>query len=395
VKKKNRRKLLGAPITGKPVSECGDLDDIFTHCLPAFGGAYLQKFYQILRKVLVQQIPLVITVAGPITVSDQHRAWLIPLLRLGGVAYLTVTDAICYHDGHDALKKFAKRPIKEVDLYGDDAKLRQNGIVRVTNTAFYEKILFDQDRMISAILQQPEFQKPMTTTERNYLLGKYYEDQEIKFAVQPGLLSTCCKLDIPVFVGAAADGSAFLNSVKLWALKQLGLKSYDFSYDLHADIFEACAYHYWGLFNSPAKALAILILGGGVPKNYSLQPEPTLSQIFLLNNIRGYDFDVQIVSAPVTDGSLSSCHPSEAVSWGKVNPVTFEDATQSLQMDYSTIMPFVVKALTNKIKPRESLRLYSKREQLTSQLLKVIEKNAEKIKKTLDFPLQLLTRRVE
>jgi len=41
------------------------------------------------------------------------------------------------------------------------------------------------------------------------------------------------------------------------------------------------------LFNSEAKSLAVLILGGGVPKNYSLQPEPALSQIFFLKNIRG------------------------------------------------------------------------------------------------------------
>jgi len=59
-----------------------------------------------------------------------------------------------------------------------------------------------------------------------------------------------------------------------------------------------------GLFDSEAKSLAILILGGGVPKNYSLQPEPTLSQIFFLKNIRGYDYDAQIVSSPVTDGSF-------------------------------------------------------------------------------------------
>ena len=29
---------------------------------------------------------------------------------------------------------------------------------------------------------------------------------------------------------------------------------------------------------------------------------------------RGYNFDVQIVTAPVTDGSLSSCPPAEAAA---------------------------------------------------------------------------------
>ena len=91
-----------------------------------------------------------------------------------------------------------------------------------------------------------------------------------------------------------------------------------------------------------------MILGGGVPKNYSLQPEPALSQIFFLENIRGYDYDAQIVSSPVTDGSLSSCEPAEAVSWGKVNPDTYTTQTVSMQGDYSSYMPFIVRALVGK-----------------------------------------------
>jgi hypothetical protein len=201
-------------------------------------------------------------------------------------------------------------------------------VIRVTDTGFDEQVLFDQDAVLTEILQRPEFQKRMTTTERNYLLGKQYGEREKALGVAPGLLSTCAELELPVFIGAPADGSGFLNSVKLWTLARLGKIQYGFDYDLHEDVFESCAYHHWGLFDSDAKSLAILILGGGVPKNYSLQPEPTLSQIFFLENIRGYDYDAQIVSSPVTDGSLSSCAPGEAVSWGKVNPETYTTQTR-------------------------------------------------------------------
>ncbi len=104
---------------------------------------------------------------------------------------------------------------------------------------------------------------------------------------------------IPVFVGAPGDGSVFLNSMKLWAMRQAGLiPDYAFDLDLHAEIFEACAYHRWGLFDHPVHALGTLILGGGVPKNYNLQPEPALGQVLGLPNVRGYHFDVQIVTAP-------------------------------------------------------------------------------------------------
>ena len=88
-----------------------------------------------------------------------------------------------------------------------------------------------------------------------------------------------------------------------------------------------------------------MILGGGVPKNYNLQPEPALGQMLGLPDVRGYHFDVQIVTAPVTDGSLSSCPPAEAVTWGKVDKDTYQQTTESMQADYSMVMPFLVKAL--------------------------------------------------
>jgi hypothetical protein len=117
-----------------------------------------------------------------------------------------------------------------------------------------------------------------------------------------------------------------------------------------------------------------------------------LSQIFFLENIRGYDYDAQIVSSPVTDGSLSSCAPAEAVSWGKVNPETYTTQTVSMQGDYSTYMPFIVRALVGKDllhNPPEPLRLYGKRDELKKNLLDVISNDEEAMKQmmaTLSLP---------
>ena len=129
-------------------------------------------------------------------------------------------------------------------------------------------------------------------------------------------------------------------------MKEAGLiADYAFDLDLHAEVFEACAYHRWGLFDNDVKALATFMLGGGVPKNYNLQPEPALGQVLGLPDVRGYHFDVQIVTAPVTDGSLSSCPPAEAVTWGKVDKDVYLKTTESMQADYSMLVPFLVKAL--------------------------------------------------
>lgn len=394
----------------KRVDQCGSLDEIFRHCLPAFGGAHLRRIYTILDRAIGMGCPLTIAIAGPVTVSGQHQAWLIPLLETGWVAYLSTTDAVCYHDGHRSLDAHSTGPIHEVPIWGDDRALRDEGTIRVTDMAFDEQVLLDQDRFLTAMLTAPEFQHKMTGTELRYRLGGVYAAQEERHKIEPGLLATCHRLAVPVFVGAPSDGSVFLNSMKLWAMRQAGLISeYGFDLDLHAEVFEACAYHYWGLFQHDAHALATLILGGGVPKNFNLQPEPALGQVLGLPNVRGYNFDVQIVTAPVTDGSLSSCPPAEAVTWGKVDKDLYTQTTESMQADYSMVMPFLVRALLEKrdrceqgaaeigreaflqnepdsagyLRPREGYRLFEHRERLAANLTAEVRNNKEWLLETL------------
>jgi deoxyhypusine synthase len=390
------------------VDECETLDEVFRHCLPAFGGAYLRRVYTILDRAIGTGCPLTLSIAGPVTVSGQHQAWLIPLLETGWIAYLSTTDAVCYHDGHRALDN-RNESIHEVPIFGDDSALRDERTIRVTDMAFDEDVLLDQDRFVTAALALPEFQRKMTGTELRYRLGALYAAQEQKNGVPAGLLSTCHRMQIPVFVGAPGDGSVFLNSMKLWAMRQAGLiPEYGFDLDLHAEVFEACAYHRWGLFENPVHALGTLILGGGVPKNYNLQPEPALGQVLGLANVRGYNFDVQIVTAPVTDGSLSSCPPAEAVTWGKVDKETYMFATESMQADYSMLMPFLVRALLDNrrryesmttaereqhphasgyLRERSGYRLFGRRQQLCARLQEDVRSNREWLIETLGYPL--------
>src|SRR6185295_4885377 len=129
--------------------------------------------------------------------------------------------------------------------------------------------------------------------------------------------------------------------------------------------------------------------------------EPALGQILGLENVSGYAFDVQIVTAPITEGSLSSCPPSEAVTWGKVDRETYQQTTESVQADYSMLMPFLVKALLDNreryarraeevgkealfaeepkargyLRPREGYRLYDARDRLAAELSGKVREN--------------------
>ena len=90
------------------------------------------------------------------------------------MAYISTTDAVCYHDGHRSLNEHTEDPIYEVPIFGDDGKLREEGVIRVTDMGFDEAVLLDQDKFLTAVLLRPEFQKKMTGTELRYRLGAYY-----------------------------------------------------------------------------------------------------------------------------------------------------------------------------------------------------------------------------
>ena len=336
------------PLVHTPVTEVRHLDGLLEQCLPSFGGAFLRRTWQLLDEAIGRGVPMTLAVSGPVTASGQHLAWLNPLLDTGWFCLLSTTDAVCYHDGHRSLDGAGENPFHEVPIFGDDAGLRDDRIIRITDIGFDEDLLLGQDEFLVSCLAREEFQRRMTGTEMRYRLGRLYAEQEERSGAPRGLLALCHDKAIPVFVGAPSDGSIFLNSMKLWAAARAGGEPYRFELDLHAEVFESCAYHLWGLRQTEAGALGTLILGGGVPKNFNLQPEPALSQVLGLEDIRGYLYDIQITTAPVTEGSLSSCPPAEAVTWGKVDKDEYRSTCESLSADYSIVMPFLAKALLEK-----------------------------------------------
>src|SRR4029079_10245789 len=70
---------------------------------------------------------------------------------------------------------------------------------------------------------------------------------------------------------------------------------------------------------------AVLILGGGSPKNFALQTEPQIQEVLGIDE-KGHDYFLQITDARPDTGGLSGATPAEAVSWGKIDPDRLPDA---------------------------------------------------------------------
>src|SRR5438874_322840 len=113
---------------------------------------------------------------------------------------------------------------------------------------------------------------------------------------------------------------------------------------------------------------AVLILGGGSPKNFVLQTEPQVQEVLGIEE-KGHDYYVQFTDARVDTGGLSGATPSEAVSWGKVDPEKLPD-TVVCYCDSTIALPLLTAYALATHAPRKPKRLYERRDALMESLVR-------------------------
>jgi deoxyhypusine synthase len=111
---------------------------------------------------------------------------------------------------------------------------------------------------------------------------------------------------------------------------------------------------------------AVLILGGGSPKNFILQTEPQIQEVLGLDE-KGHDYFLQITDARPDTGGLSGATPQEAMTWGKVDPKQLPD-TVTCYLDSTVALPLLTVYSLAQRKPRTPRRLMDGLEELTGRL---------------------------
>lgn len=354
-------------------------EEVIARCFPAFVGRQERKAFDLMCRAIDEDYVVFLTFSGAMTPAGLHQSCLIPLIERGLIDCITTTGANLYHDAHRVIG----HRIREIDPNAGDLALRLAGIIRIYDLGFWEETLHETDRLFSAILRRPEFQRKMTTPELHYLLGQYVAQIEDALGVTtPSLLATCYRRAVPIFVGAVQDGSIFLNIVKL---KRLFPNEFKLEIDINDDVYEMGALQHFCL-QALKKKLAIFILGGGVPKNYTLQGEPLLDQVLFVPT-EGFDIDVQICVDPVDNGALSSCPASEGHTWGKISS---EGVSRSVYVhtDVTAIFPWMTYALLSDPKRRRPFRrLYEHRAKAIALLDEAVARQRDKLLETVDYPL--------
>jgi len=361
------------PITGKETAR-----ELLDSAFPAFVGRQERLAFELMQRSMGEDCTIFLTLSGAMTPAGLHQSCLLPLIERGIVSCLTTTGANLYHDAHRVIG----HALREINPNAGDLQLRIARIIRIYDLGFYEKVLFDTDRLFSAIIQKPEFQKKMTTAEFHFLLGKemYRLEKALKVKV-PSLLATCYKHAVPIFVGAIQDGSIFLNVVKL---KHLLGDAFKFEIDINDDVYAMAAVQHYARHHY-SERMAVWMLGGGVPKNYTLQGEPLLDQIL---NVRtdGFDIDVQFCVDPVDNGALSSCPASEGHTWGKVSAECVATNSMYVHADVTAVFPWLTHALLSDPKmKRAPRRLMDKLDEAVGFLDKAVAKQHKALRETLTF----------
>jgi deoxyhypusine synthase len=176
-------------------------------------------------------------------------------------------------------------------------------------------------------------------------------------------LSTAHTLDVPVYTSSPGDSSIGMN------VARCTLEGGGFSFDVSADVNETAAIVYDAKRNGGKSA--VLILGGGSPKNFVLQTEPQIQEVLGIDEA-GHDYFVQITDARPDTGGLSGATPSEAVSWGKIDPSALPD-TVVCYLDTTVALPLLTAFALARHRKRPLKRLYRKREELTGRLRAAFE----------------------
>ncbi|HVO40884.1 MAG TPA: deoxyhypusine synthase family protein, partial [Spirochaetia bacterium] len=149
------------------------------------------------------------------------------------------------------------------------------------------------------------------------------------------------------------------------------LQGFDVGFDPELDVNETAAIVYEAKRSGGRSG--VLILGGGSPKNFALQTEPQIQEIYGLSE-KGHDYFIQVTDARVDTGGLSGATQQEAVTWGKVDPEQLPD-TVVCYADSTIALPIMAAYALTKRKPRKLRRLYDRRADLLARLAADFKEN--------------------
>lgn len=360
------RFLQGKRIAPTPITKDTTLVQLIETTFQAYNAARLREGAQLFaERMLGDDVTVGLTLTGALTPAGLGISTIIPLIEAGFVDWIISTGANLYHDTHFGLGLAMHRGNAQIS----DVTLREEGVVRIYDIFFDYDVLLSTDAFFREIIRAPEFQREMSTAEFHYLCGKYVAERERVLGLKnQSVLSAAYTHGVPVYTSSPGDSSIGMN------VAAMELQGGKLRLNPSADVNETAAI-VLSAKRGGGKS-AIFICGGGSPKNFALQTEPQIQEVLGIEE-KGHDFFLQITDARPDTGGLSGATPSEAVSWGKIDPDQLP-GTVVCYVDSTVALPLITAYAMAKHKPRTLKRLYDRREEIMNLLKSEYEKSERK-----------------
>ncbi|MFH1418641.1 MAG: deoxyhypusine synthase [Planctomycetota bacterium] len=333
--------------------------DMIDECYAAsgFNGRRLAEACQLYSRMLNDGATVGLTLSGAMTPIGMHGV-VIDLLQAGFVDWIISTGANLFHDTHRAFDY----PVTQGHWAVDDNELAEVNVARIYDTFIADAdTLMATDRLIMGAVDAIDRTRPISTAQFHWQLGRVLGKQ----AKHPdmSMLITAQKCDVPIYTSSPGDSAIAISLVPPHLFgKPVQL-------DPLKDVIETAA------IVRAADKNGVVQVGGGSPKNFYMQTQPTLHQVLHDEKGGGHDYFIQLTSDAPHWGGLSGATPSEAKSWGKV-----KDAVRNNVVVYSCAsitFPLLAQYVLIRNTPRPIKRLYPQVEKLVSELREAARGNVE------------------
>jgi deoxyhypusine synthase len=321
-----------------------------------FNARRLAAGAKLFQRMIEADATIALTVAGamtPIGMSGVFTA----LIERGFVDFVIATGANVYHDLHRAFNFPMVQGSPEVD----DNELADVGVARIYDVFISDQdTLMATDRIIFDAVRRFDTSKPFSTARLHYHLG----EAVAKRAPHPekSFVVSAVKHDVPIYTSSPGDSSIGMNLI----VPQLFGQEVNLSPVL--DVIETAA-----LVRDAAKN-GVVQIGGGSPKNFYLQTQPTLHQI-LLDAKGGHDFFLQLTTDSPHWGGLSGATASEARSWGKIRDAHSDNVV--VYSCASITLPLIAQYVLARCTPRTHRRLMKRLDRICDALGDAARANPE------------------
>jgi deoxyhypusine synthase len=295
---------LNKPIIPARITEnmsVAELVDSFSGC--AFGAGRIYEAVDIYRQMINdRECTKFFGLAGAMIpagmrhiVSDMIRDWEIDILVSTGANLV-----------HDIIESLGLHHYKGKDT-ADDIQLKHDAVNRIYDVFLPEHHFTDFEEKLQSIFR--EIPDKLSITELLSHIGARLEDDT-------SILKSAYDMGVPVYCPAIQDS---IIGLQAWLYKQTKPLNVDVFADMRG-LIDRCY---------EAKRAGVLIIGGGVPKNFILQS--------MLVTPRSFDYAIQLTMDRPETGGLSGATLDEARSWGKIGEnarsvTVYSDATITLPL---------------------------------------------------------------